>query len=317
MSRTVIAGLILLSSILLVAGCGETISDQAKYQYSMATVQSSMPATITDPAVSTAGETLLAQRDASGAPAGKLPEGSGGQQSKRQIIYTGSVSLSVQDFSEIPQRIVALVRERGGYVANSNLSLDATSPRHGTWTIRLVGDQFDGFVESIRGLGVITSASSNSQDVTQEFYDLEARIRNKQQQEARILKHMETSTRNLDEIFKVEQELSRVREEVERLQGRLRVLQDVTALSTITLQVNEFVQPTPTPPVLAVISPTFGERLDVAFAESLLTMLFLAQECTIFFAVVGPWLLLIFLISFPSYIIVRQRIARQSQSASS
>lgn len=88
-------------------------------------------------------------------------------------------------------------------------------------------------------------------------------IRNKQQQELRLLKLLDSATKSLEEIFRVEQEVSRVREEVERMQGRLRVLQDVTALSTITLQIHEIDKYRPQPQV-ALIAPLFGERLDQA-----------------------------------------------------
>src|SRR6185369_17060017 len=217
----------------------------------------------------------------------------------------------VENFSEIPMRIAALVRDRGGYIANSNMQLESGAMRQGTWTIRLVGDQFDGFVEALRGLGVVTNAASNSQDVTQEYYDLEARIRNKQQQEARLLKHLDGSTRNLEEIFRVEQEVSRVREEVERMQGRMRVLQDITALSTVTLTIREIERLPPTEPVLAAAMPTFGERLSHAFSGSLHAMLNLGQESTIVLAVIGPWLVLGTALALPVHGLIRSRRRRQ------
>jgi len=96
----------------------------------------------------------------------------------------------------------------------------------------------DGYV-GVAGLCELQSLSADSQDVTEQYYDLQSRIRNKQTEEARLVRHLEQSTGKLDEILAVEREVSRVREELERMEGKMRVLQDLTALATVTLHADE------------------------------------------------------------------------------
>ena len=79
-----------------------------------------------------------------------------------------------------------------------------------------------------------------SQDVTEEYVDLEARIRNKREEEKRLLKHLADSTGKLEDILAVEKELSRVRGEAEQMEGRLRFLADRAELSTVTIEASEW-----------------------------------------------------------------------------
>ncbi len=85
-------------------------------------------------------------------------------------------------------------------------------------------DRFDSFVSAVSQIGEVRTNHVGSQDVTEEYYDIEARIRNKQEEEKRLLKHLADSTGKLEDILSVERELTRVRGEVEQMQGRLRFL---------------------------------------------------------------------------------------------
>ena len=92
-------------------------------------------------------------------------------------------------------------------------------------------------------LAELQNRNEDSQEVTAEFYDVQVRIRNKQREEERLLEHLADSTGDLEDILTVEKEIARVRTEVEQLQGRLRVLQDQTSLSTVTLRIHDQSQP--------------------------------------------------------------------------
>lgn len=81
--------------------------------------------------------------------------------------------------------------------------------------------------------------TSSSKDVSEEYYDVEARIRNKQKTESRLVTLLEKEAGNLEQVLKVEEKLDRVREEIERMQGRLRVLRDQTSLATVTLNIEQ------------------------------------------------------------------------------
>jgi hypothetical protein len=134
------------------------------------------------------------------------------------------------------------------------------------------------------GLGEARSVRSDSQEVTEEYADLESHIRNKKQEEERLLKHLAESTGNLEQILSVERELSRVRGEVEQMEGRLRVLANLTALATVNLSVEEnkdYVPPQ---------APTYGNRVALAFDDSMSQFTAFGQNLSIAAIYAAPWL---------------------------
>ncbi len=203
---------------------------------------------------------------------------------QRQIIYDADVRLVVEDFEGIPEKVDGLVRRAGGFVSQQKLHGQSGRPRGGEWKIRLPLEGYADFLEAAKKFGELQNLAANSQDVTDQYYDLEARIRNKQKEEARLLKHLEESTGKLEEILAVEREISRVRDELERMEGRLRVLQDVVSLATVTLHVDEIKGYIPPQ------TPTFALRISRAFAGSWKVLVAAGQGLVVVGVVVGPWL---------------------------
>ena len=105
--------------------------------------------------------------------------------------------------------------------------------------MRIPVPQFQRFVEETSRLGVSERREIQSDDVTEEYVDLEARLANKQQLEARLLELVAKRTDEIKDVIAVEAELSRVREEIERMQGRLRYLTDRVALTTVEITAYE------------------------------------------------------------------------------
>ncbi len=135
-------------------------------------------------------------------------------------------------------------------------------------------DRFDSFVSAVSRLGEVRTNHVGSQDVTEECFDTDARIRNKQEEEKRLLKHLAESTGKLEDILSVERELTRVRGEIEQMQGRLRFLANRAELSTVTITVTEWKDYTPpvSMTLQAQLGHTFFGSLDAltAFGKSLL-----------------------------------------------
>lgn len=142
----------------------------------------------------------------------------------RRIIYNAQVTLVVESLTGVSQQITQLVQASGGYVSETDTNIQSHAPRTGTWKVRIPVAKFDAFMASVSKLGELQHTHIDSQDVSQEYYDLEARISNKQQEEKRLLKHLADSTGKLEDILAVERELSRVRGEIEQMQGRIRYL---------------------------------------------------------------------------------------------
>lgn len=204
--------------------------------------------------------------------------------SKRKIVYLADVDLVVEQFEPLPEQIEAAVKQHGGFVSASNITGSPGSPRSGRWTIRVPVDRFIDFLAAVRQLGEVRSINSTSDDVTAEYYDIEARIRNKQQEEERLLKLLAEATGKLEEILAVERELSRVRGEIEQAQGRLRMLKDVTDLTTVTVSVTEIKNYVPEQ------APTYVTRIRRAWSASTTTFVGTVQALSLVAVALVPWL---------------------------
>jgi hypothetical protein len=145
----------------------------------------------------------------------------------------------VEKFDALPDEVNRVVGEFGGYVVESRVDQLQGSRRRGSWTIRVPVDRYREFLRSANGLGVPQSLTENAQDVSEEFVDLEARIASSKQLEQQIMQLLERQTDKIDDLLAIERELSRVRLEIERMEGRLRFLSNQVAMSTVYLTANE------------------------------------------------------------------------------
>ena len=204
--------------------------------------------------------------------------------SKRRIVYRVEVDLVVEQFDSITEQLEALVQRHGGFIATSQVVGNPGSPRSGRWTVRVPVDKYPGLLAAVRQLGEVHRSSATSDDVTAEYYDVEARIHNKKQEEERLLKLLSEATGKLEEILAVERELSRVRGEIEQTQGRLRVLRDLTELTTVTVNIAEIRGYVPEQ------SPTYMTRVRRAFSASTEAFISTVQICSLVAVALTPWL---------------------------
>jgi hypothetical protein len=207
----------------------------------------------------------------------------------RKIIYNAQVTIQVESISKVGEKISELVKAAGGYISETDQSSRTESVRRAIWTARIPVDRFNDFLGSVHRLGELQQSHLGSQDVTEEYYDIEARIANKQQEEKRLLKHLADSTGKLDEILAVEREVSRVRGEIEQMQGRIRYLANHSALSTVTIQATEVRGYTPEE------SPTFATQIVRTFRNSLDELLGFGKALVLAIVAIAPWLPLILL----------------------
>jgi uncharacterized protein DUF4349 len=202
----------------------------------------------------------------------------------RKIVHTANISLAVEDFGPIPERVAALATQFNGYVARSNVTGSPRQPRRGTWTIRVPADRFQELLVVARELGEPRSIASDSQDVSEEYYDVQSRISNKKNTETRLLVLLKEATGNLEQVLAVEEKLDRVREEIERMEGRVRVLDDLTAMTTVNLTVDEIKDFAPKE------SATYGTRIHRAFGTSVNNLCQTAQDLSVAVVYLLPWL---------------------------
>ncbi len=214
----------------------------------------------------------------------KSPQPPGVDAPERKIIYTATVNLVVEQFDPIPAKVDALVERFGAYVARSQISGSRGSPRRGLWTLRVPAQRYVAFLAAARELGEVQNVNSDSQDVTEEYCDVESRIRNKKQEEARLLQLLTTAAGRLDEVLTLERELTRVRGESEQLEGRLRGLGNLTAMSTVHIDVREFKSPVPEKEV------PYLTRVHRTWVDSVTALVATAQAFSIPLVALAPWI---------------------------
>lgn len=150
----------------------------------------------------------------------------------RIIVYTARFHLSTVDVEAALSSARALCTDAGGYM--DALTSDSI-------TMRVPAERFSSVVDEIRKLGQVLSREVNALDVTDEYVDLQLRLRNAEATRDRLLAILEKA-QTVKETLEVERELSRVREEIERIKGRLAQLDRQTTFSTITIH---FSRPAP------------------------------------------------------------------------
>ena len=157
--------------------------------------------------------------------------------SERKLIRTAELSLThLEDVEKTVGEVEKIAREAGGFVGSTSLSRYEDGGQHGSVTVRVPVAKFEQVLSKLRELGRVECISTNVQDVTAEYVDLEARIRNAKREEQEVLKLFDRGGK-LADIIQIEKRLSEVRETIERYEGSMRVMRDQVELSTITVQV--------------------------------------------------------------------------------
>lgn len=158
-------------------------------------------------------------------------------QENRVIIYTGNIALVVSDTRESMTVITNLAVEQGGYVSASNVFQSSGVPR-GQITIRVPAEKYLDTLDKLRALAVrVETENSGTQDVSEEYTDLQSRKTNLEVTEKALQTLLEERQRvgSTSDILEVYRELTEVRGQIEQLEGRLRYLANQAALSTITI----------------------------------------------------------------------------------
>ncbi|MGH2373407.1 MAG: DUF4349 domain-containing protein [bacterium] len=155
----------------------------------------------------------------------------------RRVIRTGQLAIEVEKFDDAARRLLEIAEGAGGFVADSSYAEDDGIPR-GTFVLRTPAGRFGEVVRKVETLGTVQRRQVSGQDVTEEFIDVEARVRNMERHETRLLAFMDRATK-IPDLMAIEQEVARVRGEIERLTGRLRYLSNRVDLATVQVEVSQ------------------------------------------------------------------------------
>jgi hypothetical protein len=157
---------------------------------------------------------------------------------ERMLIYRGDMRVEVARPEDAGRDFLAKVREWGGYLQ---------SQQGATLTVRLPAPKFEDALAALRAMGRVLDESRSANDVTEEFVDLGIRLDTARKSRDRLLEIL-AKAEKVEDILKVEAELRRLTEEIERMEGRRKFLADQVALATLSATFQATAQAPPPPP---------------------------------------------------------------------
>ncbi|WP_067726930.1 DUF4349 domain-containing protein [Oceanobacillus damuensis] len=161
-------------------------------------------------------------------------------QSDRKIIYTANLHIEVKNYQQTLNTIQSQVANRGGYIVDSNMQGYAENDSvNGHVTVRIPQGQFREFIQIVEDdSSKVLESSISGQDVTEEFIDLESRLKSKRVVEERLLSFMEQAEKTED-LLTISADLAEVQGEIEEITGRMNYLENRTDLATVTIYMEE------------------------------------------------------------------------------
>ena len=157
----------------------------------------------------------------------------------RLIVRTGQAGIEVDSLETAISELRRVAQRVGGFVADASIQSGRNQVRSATLQLKVPADRFDDLTEGLRPLGRLQFVNVAAEDVSEEFVDLTARVANARRLEERLIELLRTRTGKLQDVLSVEHELARVREEIERIEGRMRFLKASARLSTLSVNLYE------------------------------------------------------------------------------
>lgn len=207
------------------------------------------------------------------------------------VIRTGTATIKVDSLAPAIARLRIIAQQLGGYVGATSISIGSEQLRSATVELKVPASRWNQFLEGIKPIGVLEHQEESAEDVGEEFVDVSARVANAQRLESRLIALLANRTGKLSDALEVEQQLARVREEIERYQGRLRFLSSRAAMSTMTVTLHEPAPVVGSHPGENPILDAFGTawRIFVGFIAFLVASLGVLVPLAIIVAVIW-WL---------------------------
>lgn len=206
----------------------------------------------------------------------------------RKSIQNADIRMKVQDVIAAVDQIIALAAQNGGYTVSSHISRGDQQVA-GRLSIKVPQDQLLPVLSAIAELGEITDKNITTQDVTQEYYDSQARLKALQAKEQRLLSLIDKAA-NVTEIISIESELGKTRSDIEVLTGRLQYLTNVTSYSLINLTLSQGL-----PGTIQAPQGTLG-RAWQGFVNSISGLITFASDSVVWLVTVLPWLVVLALL---------------------
>jgi PKD repeat protein len=256
MKKLIPAGLVLVFILLFMAACGGSRGATTTQTYAPATTTTAANGgnfysydekrggytgvtapTITVPPVTFSGEHLGAAASDTWSTVYTAQDSA---VTERMVVRNGEMQVVVSDVAATLDNIGKIAADFGGYVVTAQKWKDGER-NMGNISVRILAENYDKTIAAVRALSMsVISETTSSQDVTEEYVDLEARVKNLEATESQLLNIMVTANKTED-ILSIQRELTSVRGEIEQAKGRMQYLQRTSATSVVQVTLKEAV----------------------------------------------------------------------------
>lgn len=220
--------------------------------------------------------------------------------SNRKVISTARFQMETKEFTKTVTQLNEEVANINGYIAYSNTSgKESDGNAYAEISVRIPSDFYNQFKQVIITLGNVTSTSESGQDITMEYFDIQARLTTLEAQEKRILELLSEATK-IEDLISIETELTRIRSEIERLTASIKNYDNLIEYATVTVNIRQSSEYT-------ISQNSLSDKISNAFSESIRTGGVVIEYIIIALVWLFPYLLVTGIITFTVVFICKKR----------
>jgi anti-sigma factor RsiW len=155
------------------------------------------------------------------------------------IVQTASLNILATNYDEASAAIEKLAAAHGGYVEKLDAKAQTGNARELSAALRIPTKQLDGFRADVRKLGHVEEETRSNEEVSDQYVDLQARLKSARATEQRLIELLGTRTGKLEDVLETERELARIRGEIESMQGQSAILVHRVNYATVQVELSE------------------------------------------------------------------------------
>ena len=303
--KKVIVSLFITSLLLLLAACSASDSASESASESKSSYESDNSSN--DMAT---GDTGSTEAEAQSEKVSAEESESSPVETVRMIIHNAKLSVNVKELDVAQSNIEKKVEEFGGYIVESNVYQEDEQTSRGSMIVRIPEKHFENFLTEAEGQAAkILERKVTGQDVTEQYVDLESRVKSKRAVEARLLEFM-SKAQKTEDLLKISSDLAKIQEEIEVMVGKMKYLQNQTSFATIELTMYE--NRVIVPEVDSKELNTW-EKTKKQLATSTNSLLATGSALIVFFIGNLPVLLILGAVGYVVYFIIRRRLRSEKK----
>ena len=312
--------LLALLMMLSLCACGSSAKSSQSSAYE--TGYYSAPAAMPRPAMESADyDMAYAEESASGlasnnsysAKGADAPASDAPAENPEKIIYSGDATIETTEFDQSIAALEELIARNGGFIESSSVNgsnyydsaRGKVSRRSASYTLRVPSEKFALLMGSLSTIGNVPYTYTYTENVTAQYYDVQARLTALQKQEERLLEMMDLAE-TVEDIITIEDKLTDVRYRIDSLQSSLNNWDRRVAYSTLNISVQEVQVYTPE----TVTKLTYGQRLANAFTDALENTGEFFKDLLVFLVSALPTIVILAVLFFVCRPLVKKLIAR-------